>query len=134
MIKKTISFLVIILVVFGLYKLLSTPPKNTTNINISDTNQSTEFDLIFYYGNTCPHCKNVEEFIAQNKVDQKVKISSKEVYENQENAKQLTQVVDQYCPELNQNGIGVPLAFDIKNQKCIQGDTPIIDFLKQQIK
>lgn len=133
MVKKIIGFAVIVLVLFGFYKLLSTPPKTQTN-NTIDTTELSSVDMFFYYGNTCPHCKTVEEFIVQNKVDQKIKISSKEVYENKNNANELTQLVDQFCPELNQNGVGVPLAFDPKTQKCIQGDTPIIDFLKQNIQ
>lgn len=133
MLKKIVGFIVIVLVLFGLYKLLSTPPKKQTNSTI-DTNELSGVDMIFYYGITCPHCKTVEEFIAQNKIDQKIKISSKEVYEDKDNANELTQIVDQFCPELNQGGIGVPLAFDPKTQKCIQGDTPIIDFLKQNIQ
>jgi len=131
MIQKIIYILIIIGVLFGVYKLLSNPPQS----NNSDTIVSDNPDLIFYWGEGCPHCKNVEEFIAINSVDQKVKINKKEIYKNTDNQKELGNIVSQYCPEnLNNGNIGVPLAFDTQNKKCLQGDTPIIDFLSQKIK
>jgi hypothetical protein len=136
-VKKIIYILIIGVVLFGFYKILSIPPKsttsNTTDIQV-ESNSNNDYDLIFYWGEGCPHCENVEEFIAANNVDQKVKINKKEVYKNTDNQKDLENVVNQYCPDLNKGGIGVPLALDVQNKTCLQGDTPIIDFLKQKIQ
>lgn len=132
MIKKIIFILIGIALIFGLYKLLSTPPKNSFPSNIQTTNEQP--DLIFYWGDGCPHCENVEKWMKENNVDQKLKIAQKEVYKNTENRQELIDSVNKYCPELNQNGVGVPVGFDPVNNKCIQGDTPIIDFLSQKIK
>ena len=33
--------------------------------------------LIFFYGNTCSHCENVEEWMEENQVEEKVKIVKK---------------------------------------------------------
>ena len=126
--KKIIYFLVIIAVVFGLYKLLSIPPKN----NISNYDNP---DLIFYWGEGCPHCKNVEKWVKDNNANQKLKINQKEIYKNIQNQKEMTDLVKQYCSDLvGQNGIGIPLGFDPVNKKCISGDQPIIDFLSSKIK
>lgn len=137
--KKIIYILIIIAILFGFYKLLSIPPKSINSDILNNTDQ-VEFnfadsDLIFYWGEGCPHCENVEEFISTNNVDQKVKINKKEVYKNTDNQKELGNIASQYCPEaITNGGIGVPLAFDVKNKTCLQGDTPIIDFLKQKIQ
>jgi len=48
---------------------------NTTTLE--DSNQ-----IILYYGETCPHCKIVEQYILENKVDSKLKITQKVVINN----------------------------------------------------
>jgi len=105
---------------------MSKPPKD--QIDYDNT------DLIFYWGEGCPHCENVENWLKENNKDQKIKISSKEVYKNKENQDQLFSIAQEYCPEIIENGnIGVPTGFDPKSNKCIQGDTPIIDFLTDKL-
>ncbi len=89
-----------------------------------------EADLILFWGVGCPHCEKVKEFITQNNLESKVKVAYKEVYNDAGNQKILESTV-QKCPEIDSSrGIGVPLAFDVKNSKCLYGDTPIIDWLK----
>ena len=52
-----------------------------------------------------------------------------------QNRTELINTAKQYCSGIVTNdGIGVPVGFDPVNKKCIQGDTPIIDFLKLKIK
>lgn len=140
--KKIISFLVVVLVIFGLYKILSIPPKTLTNTN-ADTPKVDTYkdypvydnpDLVFYWGIGCPHCENVEKWITENDATKKIKINFKEVYYNKDNQTDLYNTATKYCPEIISNGsIGVPTGFDPVGKKCIQGDTPIIDFLKQKI-
>jgi glutaredoxin len=118
--KKIIILVVIILILAGLYKYISYQPI----AQVTDDNA----DLIIYWGEGCSHCEKVKEYISTNKLDQKIKISLKEVYHNQENLQSLEDTVKK-CPEVDiQQGIGVPLAFDTKNQKCLSGDQPIIDW------
>jgi glutaredoxin len=131
--KKILYVIIGIGILFGLYKLLSTPPKNNTSEKKAEVVVDNP-DLIFYWGDGCPHCEKVKEWMIANNIDQKLKVNQKEVYKNTDNQKELATTVSQYCPELNQGGIGVPLGFDPVNKKCIQGDTPIIDFLSQKVK
>lgn len=135
--KKIVFISIIFVVVFGLYKLLSLPPKSTNSeaeINPVNEENADRPDLIVYWGDGCPHCENVEKFISENQVGQKIRISQKEVYKDTNNQKELVEKVNQFCPDLGSNGgVGVPLAFDVQNNVCIQGDTHIIDFLKQKI-
>lgn len=89
-----------------------------------------EADLILFWGEGCPHCEKVKDYIKANNLDSKIKIASKEVYLDKENQKLLTETIKK-CPEISSSrDIGVPLAFDVKNVVCLSGDTPIIDWLK----
>jgi len=89
-----------------------------------------EAELILFWGNGCPHCEKVKEYIKQNNLDTRVKIAYKEVYLDKNNQQLLEETVKK-CPEIDSSrGIGVPLAFDPKTTKCFYGDTPIIDWLK----
>lgn len=147
MLKKIISLLIIVGVLFSLYKLLSIPPKVPTVTNPSSESNTEKVDtykdypiydnpdLVFYWGIGCPHCENVENWLKENNILEKVKINFKEVYYNKENQTDLYDTAKKYCPEIISNGgIGVPTGFSPTEKKCIQGDTPIIDFLKQKIQ
>jgi len=121
--KKIIAILLIIVAV-GTYFFANS--KKADVLGSVDT----EADLILFWGEGCPHCEKVKDYIKANNLDSKIKIASKEVYLNQENQKLLTDTV-QKCPEIDSSrGIGVPLAFDVKNNVCLYGDTSIIEWLQ----
>lgn len=84
--------------------------------------------LILYYGETCPHCKIVEKYIADNQLEQKLNIGQKEVYNNQTNSQELLTRAES-C-QLDTSSVGVPFLWT--GSKCLVGDQPIIDFLKEQ--
>lgn len=147
MIKKIIYIFIGIGLFFAVFWLLSQEPKtqteNTANSKTSEISQKDTYrdspvyddpDLVFYWGNGCPHCENVERWLDENNQDKKLKLNYKEVYYNQDNQKALYDTAKQYCPEIIENGgIGVPTGFDPVNQKCLQGDTPIIEFLTSKL-
>ena len=85
--------------------------------------------IVFFYGDGCPHCKNVEDYVAQNKIADKVKFTSLEVYNNKGNAALLANVAIG-CKLDVSNGVGIPLLYDGKN--CVQGDVDVINFFKTQ--
>lgn len=127
--KKIFYILIVCIFIIGVYKLLSQPPKD--NFSSSDPSN---IDLVFFWGDGCPHCENVKNWLSKNNQDNKIKIDSKEVYKNIINQKNLSEIVKKYCPNLEENGnIGVPIAFNPTSQKCIQGDTPIIEFLEAKL-
>ena len=122
--RNIVVIIVIIVVAFFGYKLFTNKP-----LGVSDD----KADLILYWGDGCPHCEKVKQYIVDNKLDTKVKISYKEVYYNKTNQQQLTDTVKK-CPEIDTSqGIGVPLAYDKANSKCISGDQPIIDWLNARV-
>jgi glutaredoxin len=144
--------LIAIGILSGLFYLLSQPPKPIDNSNSQNTNLITngvvdEFidpykdspvydnpDLVFFWGDGCPHCENVEFWIKDNNTENNLKINFKEIYHSDSNKDELLQTIKQYCPQLLiDGGIGVPIAFDPVGQQCISGDTPIIDFLSSKL-
>jgi glutaredoxin len=110
---KSLIILLVIVAFFGLIILLG----RLTN----------KPEMILFFGDTCPHCKNVAEFIDANNIRSKLKFQELEVYNNQANAELLVQKAKQ-CGFDTSGGVGVPFFFD--GAKCLQGDQPIIDFLK----
>lgn len=121
--KKLIAIL-LILAVAGTYFFV-----NSKKADVLGSVDS-EAELILFWGEGCPHCEKVKDYIKANNLDSKIKIASKEVYLDKNNQKLLTETV-QKCPEIDSSrGVGVPLAFDVKNNLCLYGDTPIIEWLQ----
>lgn len=86
---------------------------------------------ILFYGNGCPHCEDVDKWITENNVTEKVKFDRLEVWYNKDNSKILSEKADS-C-ELAENSVGVPFLYDIENNKCMSGTDKVIDFFKSKI-
>jgi glutaredoxin len=85
----------------------------------------TSYEL--FWGEGCPHCANVDDFLETWDKKDEIKVEKKEVYENKGNSTLLAQRAN-YC-KINTYNIGIPFLFT-PDGKCISGDTPIIDFFK----
>jgi hypothetical protein len=93
--------------------------------------------IVLFYSPDCPHCQDVETFIAANNIDQKVKYTklevpfglrtSTELVANGELAIQLAQK----CKMDVSNGVGIPFLYD-GNGTCYIGEVDIPNFLKTQ--
>lgn len=90
---------------------------------------STSDGIILYWGQGCPHCEKVEEFLVQNKVDQKLSITRKEVYYQKGNAREMQKYAKQ-CG-LKTDSISIPLLWTGKT--CLVGDQDIIAFFQQKL-
>ena len=84
--------------------------------------------IVLYFGDTCPHCKVVAQFIEDNKIKEKVNFQEKEVYNNKANAKELSAVAKK-CG-LATDAIGVPFLWD--GSKCLEGQDQAINFFKDK--
>ncbi len=84
-------------------------------------------DPILFYGATCPHCKELEEYIEDNKIEERMNINKKEVYYNEENADLLKEKASE-C-DLDLNRIGVPFLF--AGGKCYIGSEEAKSFFEQ---
>ncbi len=65
--------------------------------------------IVYYYGETCSHCQEVQKWMSEEKIEEKIKIEKKEVWNNQKNSLELTKVAE-FC-RLNSSSIGVPFLF-----------------------
>ena len=81
---------------------------------------------ILFYGNGCSHCENVDKFIKENNVEDKIKFTKLEVFNNKENANILVEKAN--ACGLPTDKIGVPFLWDGNN--CISGDVDIIKFFQ----
>lgn len=84
--------------------------------------------IILFYGDGCPHCKNVDDFVSQNKIEDKVKFARLEVWHNKDNQNILAQVVQKCGMQADQ--VGIPFLWD--GEKCYIGQDDVINFFKQK--
>jgi len=128
--KKIIFSTIILILAVGFSVFVIEKNKNKGPVSQSSNNPNTANQMIFFYGETCPHCLKVEKFLAENKVEEKNLLIKKEVYRNKDNAHQLMERA-QTCG-LSKRSVGVPFLWT--GQECLVGDQPIIDFLKKKLK
>lgn len=86
--------------------------------------------IILFFGETCPHCLNVEQFLQANNVEQKISFEKKEVYNNRANADLLASKARE-CG-INDRQIGVPFLY--ANGRCLVGEEEVINFFQEKIK
>jgi glutaredoxin len=116
--------LVSILIIIGGVFLLSNDPGDNPQADPPTLPEAYEY----YWGEGCPHCANVEEFLNTWENKDKVQVDKKEVYKDQDNIN-LFQSRVKYC-ELPNNQVGVPFLFTPEGE-CVVGDTPIINLFEQ---
>lgn len=117
---KTVLFVVgIVILIAGLW--YWTNPKEATEITS---------DILLFYGRECPHCQEVDKFIEENKIAEKVKFDRLEIFHNSKNQAILTAKA-QECG-IQEAEIGVPFLFDATEKKCLLGAPDIEDFLAQK--
>jgi glutaredoxin len=101
----------------------SQPPNISGNAPVAE-------NMVFYYGDGCPHCANVEKYFADNQVAAKITFTKKEVYNNQANRNELIERAT--ACGLAKDSIGIPLLWH--DGQCVSGDTDIINFFEQKLK
>lgn len=79
---------------------------------------------IFFYGETCPHCQKVEEYMVENSIRDKYLFQEMEVSKNKANAAVFGQKAKECGLDLNK--LGVPMLYE--NGTCYMGDVDIIKF------
>jgi glutaredoxin len=65
------------------FRLYSGDSANKKNITKATSDLSVSLPakdkIIFYYGITCPHCKDVEDWMEKNKIEGKIKVEKKSI-------------------------------------------------------
>ena len=86
-------------------------------------------EIIFFYGEECPHCKIVEEYFSKNNTAEKIQFSQREVYHNKNNAALMVEKA-KLCG-ISEENLGVPMLWT-KDKNCFFGDRDIIDFFNKK--
>jgi len=85
--------------------------------------------IILFYGDGCPHCGNVEAFIKEHNLTEKIQFDQLEVFNNKDNSVVFAEKAG-IC-QIPQEKLGVPLLWDGAN--CVEGDQNIIKFFKDKL-
>lgn len=88
---------------------------------------------ILFYGNGCPHCAQVEQYIKSNNLDTKFDIEMKEIYFNRNNLNDLQIYLDKL--NLDTHQIWVPFLVVNNKDECsyLNGSESIIDFFQAKL-
>lgn len=105
----------IVLLVGAVWSMSRQPSLDTTGITL-------------FYSTTCTHCKQIEEFVKTNKIDEKVTIARKEI-SVPANMAALNQAVA-FCKFDASQGIGVP--FLLAEGKCYMGGPDVEGYFRQK--
>lgn len=89
-------------------------------------NKNSATNMILFFGDTCPHCKDLKEYIVKNNVKAKLNFKELEVYNNRGNAALLSAKAKS-CGLDTIQGVPVPFFFD--GQNCYVGSDKIEEFL-----
>jgi glutaredoxin len=103
-------------------------PTSTDSQDLSapdDQTEKTTTQYILFYGETCPYCHDVLDWMEESNIESMLDITTREVYNNPQYSEQL-KLAAGVC---NQSQSGVPFLYVAANKECVVGSTPIIDYL-----
>ncbi len=85
-------------------------------------------EYILFYGNWCPHCAKVEQYIKDTNLTKKFDLTQKEVFFNKKNLNEFNGYLEKHT--LTYDKIGVPFLIINSGTDCnyINGDTNIIQY------
>ncbi|MDO8566446.1 MAG: hypothetical protein Q7S04_04690 [Candidatus Moranbacteria bacterium] len=97
---------------------------------LSDGGQTVVDDetaIVYYWGDGCPHCKIVSDFLEANDIASKVSFEKKEVWSNKTNASEMGRRA-KACG-VKPEGMGVPFVYG-GDGKCYIGEVDAVNFFK----
>ena len=128
--KNLLSIIIaVVLIVLGSLLIIGWSSLSGPKVDITE--------IILFYGDGCPHCKLVEDFISQNKVEEKIKFTRLRIPLNNEKDPELLSNIKVLLERakacgINTTDIGVPFLWDGKT--CLAGDPDVIKFFQDKIK
>jgi len=82
----------------------------------------------YFYGEECPHCRDVRKFLDENKVEEKFSFVKREVWHDSANASLMREAASACA--LQSDEVAVPFVFS--EGKCLVGTPKVIEFFKQK--
>lgn len=105
---------------------------NSKNSEASNPENAADSKIILYYSHSCPHCRNVEEYIEKNGIKEKISFVEKEVGQNRKNANEMFDKAS--ACNIQSKSVGIPFLWDGENgDKCLMGDVDIIKYFETKI-
>ncbi len=120
----------LLFLIVAIFSIVMINQNENSSINLNPSIEISESEgIILFYGDGCPHCVIVEEYLDENKISEQVSYVMKEVYYNKNNSNELGEKA--IACGMSTKSIGVPFLWD--GSKCYIGDKEIIGFFKQEI-
>ena len=110
------------LIVWGV---LSAPSASAPSTDDSGNPNS---PIVYYYGKECPHCKDLEKFLEENNIAEKVSFAKKEVWHNLRNSSEMQKRADE-CG-IEKSSMGVPFVW--AEGKCFVGGPDAEKFFREK--
>jgi glutaredoxin len=132
--KQIISTGLVIFLISGMLSVVVIGSKNKNIPKEKTKGTLTEMVVIngntpvFYYGNTCSHCADVEAWMKENDIEKTMAVVKKEVFTNRNNASEMTEAA-KTCG-LPTDNIGVPFLYS--EGKCFIGSPDVINYLSRK--
>jgi glutaredoxin len=111
-----------LLAIFTVWGLKTAPSEAPSPDDTGDPNAS----IVYFYGKECSHCKDLEKFLEENRIAEKVSFAKKEVWHNTKNSKELKRRAD----ECGVKDIGVPFVW--AEGKCFVGGPDAEKFFREK--
>ncbi len=86
-------------------------------------------DIILFFGDGCPHCAILDQYLEENKVAEKVTFEKREVYHSRDNATLLEEKA--LACDIPGGAVGVPFLW--ANDICYVGDEDIKKFFNDKL-
>ena len=86
-------------------------------------------DIVYYFGQECTRCNNIEKFIAANKVADKISFTRKEVWHDAASNADMQEKARECL--LDPTKVGVPFLW--ARGKCYEGEVEVQNFLKKEV-
>jgi glutaredoxin len=103
--------------------------ENMTRNSVGQSADESSSDVVLYYGEECPHCKDVEKFLDDNKVADVVNFAKKEVWHNQANSNDML-AKSKTCG-LREDSVGVPFLY--AEGKCYVGTPDVEKYFSEKV-
>lgn len=130
--KKTIAAILGALVVFIFALIIwGSKQQDIKPDELAQVVKAGEFkpDVVYFYGQECARCKNIDNFIKENKINSQISFAEKEVWHDGSNDMEMKERAKE-C-NLEPEKVGVPFLW--ARGKCYIGEVEVEKFLKSEV-
>lgn len=116
---------VLLVILFVLGAIFAPEPSSAPG---SDDEGNPDASVVYYYGDGCPACAQVQNYIDENEIVFGENLAKKEVWNNTSNSRELSQRASQ-C-EIKSADVGVPFLW--VDGECLIGSDKVIGYFEEE--